>query len=176
MYVTKDDIATLDIKITSLINKSAVWPPNYHTTARTFLTIFYTSYEMNKLILSEPAIIKISRSEDFPLMTRHLACRAKKLQHSPKYLPSIPPPKFFVTLPPKFSHTSKLFATQSTKIFPTPQPQNFSHPIPKMFPSLCCTLPHSTLRPSCGSKFSNFSFATRTTLSFAHCVVKLSKI
>ena len=141
MYVTKDDIATLDIKITSLINKSAVWPPNYHTTARTFLTIFYTSYEMNKLILRELAIIKISRSEDFHLMTRHLACRAKKLQHSPKYLPSIPPPKFFVTLYPQiFPHL---------KIVCHPINQNFSHPTtPKFFPPHPKNVSFSLLHPA----------------------------
>ena len=38
----KDDIATFDVRMISLIKKSTDWPANYHKTARTFPQIFCT--------------------------------------------------------------------------------------------------------------------------------------
>ena len=135
---------------------------------------------MNKLTLSEPAIIKISRSEEFPFDDSSSCLSCKKNCSSPQNIYHPFHPQNFLSPypqpPPQIFSPLKIVGHPIHQNFSRPHNQKiFPTPSPKMFPSPCCTLPHSTLRPSCGSKFSNFSFATRTTLSFAHYVVKILK-
>ena len=56
----RDDVVTFEIcvlacKMTSLINKLADWPPNYHETATAFPQIFCTPHSLNKPTLHKPA-------------------------------------------------------------------------------------------------------------------------